>query len=42
MDKIIKFDFDSWPMPLSHKIIMYIYFLQNEYCIFLYFPKMQI
>ena len=24
MDKIIKFDFDSWPMPLSHKIIMYI------------------
>ena len=24
MDKIIKFDFDSWSMPLSHKIIMYI------------------
>ena len=24
MDKIIKFDFDSWPMPLSGKIIMYI------------------
>ena len=24
MDKIIKFDFESWPIPLSHKIIMYI------------------
>ena len=24
MDKIIKFDFDSWPMPLSGKIVMYI------------------
>ena len=24
MEKIIKFDFDSWPMPLSHKIVMYI------------------
>ena len=24
MDKIIKFDFESWPRPLSHKIIMYI------------------
>ena len=24
MEKIIKFDFDSWPMTLSHKIVMYI------------------
>lgn len=24
MNKIIKFDFDNWPMPLSRKIVMYI------------------
>ena len=24
MNKIIKFNFDNWPMPLSGKIIMYI------------------
>lgn len=24
MNKIIKFDFKSWPMPLSGKIVMYI------------------
>lgn len=24
MEKIIKFDFDNWPMPLSKKIVMYV------------------